>query len=110
MSFLMSSLPQIAWADAAQEMIPTSVVVETLSHAQAQEKMRTYLDNSELKQAMIKRGISPDEVSRRVASLSDSELKQLVRQMDQARYGGDVTGVVILILLIVLIIYLIKRI
>lgn len=110
MSLMMSSLPHVAWAEAAQEMIPTANVVEALTRVQAEQKIQGYMNRADLRQALVDRGISPTEVSSRIASLSDMELRQLAQQMDQARYGGDPTGILVLVLLIVLIIFLVKRI
>jgi len=107
---MMTSLPHIAVAEAAKGMIPTVEVVEELSRADALLKVQGYLNLPELKQSLLKQGLAPEEVSNRIASLSTSELNQLAVQMDQAKYGGDVTGILIVVLLVVLIIYLVRRI
>lgn len=114
MSVMMSNLPSVAFAETAltspalgSGMIATNVVVENMTRAEAQKNIEGFLGRSDLRQKLIDRGISPDEVSKRLASLSDNEMRQLSGQMDQARYGG---GILVAILVIVLIIFLIKRI
>ena len=106
MSVWLSNLPSLALALEADEMIPTQVVVEQLTRAEAQDKVQGYLNRDGVKEALQKQGISADEVNLRVASLSESELRNLALQMDQARYGGDI---LFTILIIVLIIFLIRR-
>ena len=104
LSFLMINAPTPA---AANQMISTSDVVSQLDRAEAQREVQEYLSRSDVQKALIDRGVSPDEVSSRLASLSETELRQLAGQVEQARAGGDI---LITILVVVLIIFLIKRI
>jgi len=105
MALTMSNLPQVVFAES--QMISTAEVAEELSRGEAQQKVEGYLQRQEVRQGLLDRGISPDEVSQRLASLSDTELKQMATEMDRAQYGGDI---LVAILIVVLIIYLIKRI
>jgi hypothetical protein len=105
MSVLMTNAPAVAFAN--QAMISTSAVVAELDRSQAQENVQRYLNQPDVQKALIQSGVSPDEVSARLASLSETELRQLSGQVQEARAGGDI---LITVLLIVLIIYLVKRI
>lgn len=100
----MSNIPAVAAAEV--KMISTSAAVTELDRAQAQQKVQNLLDRSDVKAALLERGLAPDEISARLASLSDSEMQQLTGQIEQARYGGDI---LITVLIVVLIIFLIKR-
>jgi hypothetical protein len=104
MAFMMSNVPHIAAAES--KLAATTELVSELTRTQAEDQVESYLQMAEVRKGLEARGISPDEVSKRLASLSDFELKQLADQMDQARYGGDI---LIAILVVVLIIFLIKR-
>lgn len=104
MSIILTNLPAVAVSEA---MIPTSVVVQELTRAQAEQKINDFLSRSDVRDALMKQGLSADEASQRLASLNEQELRQLSSQMDQAKYGGDI---LVAILLVVLIIFLIKRI
>lgn len=104
MSTIMSDIPALAVASPA--MIATHVVVDKFDRARAQADVESFLSREDVKQALLERGVSADEVSSRLASLSETELRQLSGQIEQARAGGDI---LITILLIVLIIFLIKR-
>jgi len=110
MALLISNIPQLASAAAAQEMVSTNALVEELTRAQAQDKIRVQLERDDVRSELVKLGVSPDEISKRVASLSDSEMRQLAQQLDQAQFGGDVTGILVVVVLVLLIIYLAKRI
>ncbi len=105
MSTIMSNVPALAMA--MPKMISTHRVIEKLDRTEAQSKVEDFLKREEVKQALLERGVSADEVSTRLASLSESELRQLAGQVSEARAGGDI---LVTILIVVLIIFLIKRI
>jgi hypothetical protein len=105
MAFMMSNVPHVAAAES--QMLSTAEMVTQIDRARAEERVGRYLQMDEVKKALSVRGISPEEMSSRLASLSDHELNQMADQMDQARYGGDI---LIVILVVVLIIFLVKRI
>lgn len=104
MAFLMTHIPAVAAAE--QKMISTISVIRDLDRAETQAKVKSFLEKSDIQKALIERGVSPEEASFRLATLSDSELKQLSSQIENAQAGGDI---LITILLIILIIFLIKR-
>lgn len=105
MSFMMTPIPSVGWAQ--QTMISTSAVAEKLNRQQAEQDIQDYLSREEVRKALIERGVAPEEVSSRLASLSETELRQLSGQVEMARAGGDI---LVTILIVVLIIFLIKRI
>ena len=111
MSFLISPIPNVALAEgmmqSQQGMISTSSVLADVSRNEAEKEIRDYLQTSEVQASLIKQGLSSDEVSMRLASLSEQEIRQLSGQVKEARAGGDI---LIAILVVVLIIFLIKRI
>ncbi len=109
MAFLASNIPHVAAAEVSEHMISTMDVVETLSREQTEQKVRAFLDRDDVKKEFVKLGVSPEEISLRMASLSNQELNRLATQMEQAQYGGDVVGILVVVLLVILIIYLVKR-
>lgn len=104
MSLLISNVPANVFAGG---MISTASIVQELNRNQAQAKVDEFLQQNVVREELAKRGVSADEISSRLASLSTEEMRQLSKQMDEARAGGDI---LITILLVVLIIFLIKRI
>ncbi len=105
MSLMMSNIPAVAFAEA--QMISTTTLVNDLTRAQTEQKLQEFLSRSDVRQKLVEKGLSPEEASLRLASLSETELRQLSNQVDQAHAGGDI---LIAILVVVLIIFLIKRI
>ncbi len=106
MALLLTHLPAVVWAEQLP-VITTSAVVADLNRSQRLQNVERELQNEELRRGLLERGVSPEEVSQRLSSLTDIELAQLDKQMQEARYGGDI---LVTILLVVLIVFLVKRI
>ncbi len=110
MSFLMTQIPDVVLAEsvaqARSEMISTSMVLAEMTRVEAETTIRDYLQKSEVQSELLKQGLSNDEVSARLANLSEQELRQISGQIKEARAGGDI---LFTILIVVLIIFLIKR-
>ncbi|MGE3975408.1 MAG: PA2779 family protein [Bdellovibrionales bacterium] len=88
-------------------MISATSVAEHLTRVQAQEKLDNFLKRTDVREQLMAYGLSAEEASKRMASLSELELRQLAGQVEEARAGGDI---LIAVLVVVLIIFLIKRI
>lgn len=108
LTFSLSNTPSFAAAMAHDlKLIATADVVDEVSRTQKEQQIKDFLSRSDVRDQLIKHGVSSGEASMRVAHLSEQELNQLSTQVQQAKAGGNI---LVAILLIVLIIYLIKRI
>lgn len=101
----LTNAPGIAVANVG--MVSTQSVVNEMSRTETMTELNSLLDREDIQKELIKRGVDPKEVSARLASLSEQEMQQLSGQVAQARAGGDILWT---ILIVVLIIFLIKRI
>ncbi len=113
LSIMLSNVPQIFAAEQAQseQMISTMTWVGEQNREQTLEKVQAFLSRSDIGAQLAQTGYSASEVKARMASLSDAELQHLSAEMDKATYGGDgVGGILIVVVLVLLIIYLAKRI
>lgn len=109
LSLSLSHLPQVAFAETVTQnkMISTTDVLEQFNRKAAQEKVANFLSQQDVQKKLVEQGLSADEAAQRIASLSDVELQNLSSQIDKAQYGGDI---LFTILIVILIIYLVKRI
>ena len=108
----LSSLPQVFAAQAIEKkaeatMVSTQDWVNDQTKEELAANILQVLDRDYVRKKLVASGISPDEAKTRVASLNYQDLQNMNAQIEQARYGGDI---LIAILVIVLIIYLVKRI
>ena len=108
-SFSLVEFP-IMKAHAHAGMISTSEAVADITRADSEKTLNAFLDRNDVKEQMVKLGVNPEEASRRMASLSDSEVRKLAGDIDKATVGGDIGGILILVLVIILIIYFARRI
>ncbi|OYZ23080.1 MAG: hypothetical protein B7Y39_06215 [Bdellovibrio sp. 28-41-41] len=108
-------IPNMAFAASVQkEMVSASSVLNEMNvvalpanRQQQEREIRAFLQNDDVKAQLQAKGVSAEEMTSRLASLSDQEMNSMSTQIQQARAGGDL---LIAILVIVLIIYFIKRI
>lgn len=108
LSFSLSNAPAVAVAATNDlKLIPTTEVVEEISRAQKENKVQEFLSRTDVQGQLIDQGVSPDEAAKRVAHLSEAELNQLSYQVEKAHAGGNI---LVAVLLVVLIIFLVKRI
>ena len=107
LSLTLSHLPTVAAAETLPGLVSTRQVVSDLNRQQAEQNIQDLLSKDEVKNQLMKYGISADEASQRVASLSDMEIQKLNNQVVEARAGG---AILVTILVVVLIIFLVKRI
>lgn len=92
---------------AKAEMIDTGTIVTMAQQENARARVMSFLDRQDVQQAMEQQGVAAEEARQRVATLSDAELMQIARAMDQLPAGGDgfgtVIGAAVLIFIILLI-------
>lgn len=106
-SFTLVELP-ITKAHAG--MISTSEALVEMSRAQGESTVNQFLARTDVKDQLVKLGVSPEEAQKRIASLSESEVKKLATDIQKAQIGGDIGGILVIVLLVILIIYFAKRI
>lgn len=110
MAVFLTNAPHIALAETAGEMIPTAVVVEEMSRAESVANITELLSREDAQAQLEKFGVTKEEVTKRLASLSDAEIRDLTKQIDQAKFGGEaITGILVVVVLVLLIIFLAKR-
>jgi len=66
----------------------------------ARQKVRAFLDRSDVQATLTAQGITPLDAKARVESLSDAEIKKIAARIDQLPAGGDVLGFIIVAALV----------
>lgn len=108
LSFTLSMVPVVKSAHAG--MITTNEAVDIMTRAESHAKVTEFMKRDDVQKQLEKMGINPIDANKRLAGLSDAELRKLAKDMDQAKLGGDVGGILVVVLLVILIIYFAKRI
>jgi hypothetical protein len=108
LSFTMVELPMMKSAHAAG-MISTSSAIELMNRADHQAKVVNFLSRADVQKQLIQFGVTADEAFQRISSLTDAELRDLTKEIDNGTAAGGLEGVLILVILVLLIIYLFKR-
>jgi hypothetical protein len=87
-------------------MVGTETVLTTTQAQPARETLIRFLEREDIQAVMTAQGINPLEAKARVGSLSDAEVMQIAKNMDQLPAGGDAFGAVVVTLLIVFLVLL----
>jgi hypothetical protein len=91
-TMLLMSLP-VQTLQAA--MVKTETVLTLSTAKNVRENLNQFLKREDVKAIMMAQGISPQEATARVDSLSDAEIMQIADKMDQLPAGGSALGVII---------------
>jgi hypothetical protein len=93
---------------------PNAPAVQGNESARAEDaaQVQAFLENKIVRQRLADMGMSEADINRRLASLTDAEMKQVAAHIQREAPAGDigVGGVLVVVVLVLLIIFLAKRI
>ncbi len=107
-SFTLVEFP-IMKSHAQAGMISTSESLDLMNRNQSEQSVSEFLGRSDVKAQLVKLGVNPEDAQKRLAGLSDAEVKKLSGDIEQAKLGGSLGGLLVLVLVILLIIYFARR-
>jgi hypothetical protein len=76
-------------------IIGTEAVINTLQGEESLARITAFIDRQEVREAFLKNGIDPAQAKIRAASLTDQEISEICKTLDQLPAGGDGIGTVI---------------
>ncbi len=71
------------------------------------DKIQTVLENKLIRQRLQDLGYSTDEITSRLAQLTDQEVHTIAQKLDDLKVGGDGLGLLVVILVIIVLVILI---
>ncbi len=87
---------------AEAQMISTDTAIERSWAEVDRTFLMDELAKDEVRDEMIRLGVSPTEAEARLAALSDAEIARLVRQAEDEKAGADIVGTLATIFIILL--------
>lgn len=88
---------------AQAQMISTDTAIERAAPALDRTQLMDELRKDDVREEMIRLGISPEEAEARLAALSDAEVARLVRQAETDKAGADIVGTLFTVFVILLV-------
>ena len=76
-------------------IIGTEAVINTLQGEESLARITAFIDRQDVREAFLKNGIDPAQARIRAASLTDQEISEICKTLDQLPAGGDGIGTVI---------------
>jgi hypothetical protein len=111
-SILMAALTlllSVSCSPAQAALVDTEAALNSLSLQKDRQLIKNFLVRTDVQQILVAQGIDPLEAQMRVDSLTDSEISAIKGNILNLPAGGDILGLVVLVLLIVLLIVVIMR-
>lgn len=106
-SFTLTELP-IMKAQAG--LITTQEAFTDYTRGQGETTIRNFMARSDVKDKLVELGVDPFDAQKRIAGLSDRDVRKLNDDIQKATIAGDIGGILVLVLVVILIIYFAKRI
>lgn len=100
-------MPALPVASAQAALISTDRVLEQQSAATQRDKIRAFMARDEVRTRLEALGVDPAEAERRVAGLSDEEVRRIAGEIDNLPAGQGAVGALVGGALVVFIVLLI---
>lgn len=84
-------------------MIGTETIASAAQAQQSRAHLQETLNRTDVKAALVARGVDPSQVQARVDSLTDEEAQALSGKVDQLPAGGDGLGLLVFLFIVLLI-------
>lgn len=98
--FIIGITPRVDAGIAPSELIAMSQI----DRAADMEKIQKIIETKMVSERLGKLGLSPDEIQKRLAALSDQQVHKLALQLDDLKVGGDGLEIVIALLVIAILV------
>ena len=88
---------------AQAQMISTDTAIERSAAQMDRASLMAELQKDDIREEIIRLGVSPEEAEARLAALSDAEVSTMLREIDEQRAGAGVVetiGTIFIILLV----------
>lgn len=98
-----ATLPAPAWA----MYIPSGPASSNPEHDMA--RIQSVLESTLVQQRLMDYGLTPEEATAKISTLSDQQVHELAANLDALQPGGDAVGAVITLLLIAVIVVIVLQ-
>ncbi|WP_088274331.1 PA2779 family protein [Halopseudomonas aestusnigri] len=98
--FMLTSLASI---QAQAAMVGTGEAIAQQQLTVDRAELKSMLDDQAVQDKLASMGVTPDQVEKRIDSLTTAELAQFNSQLDEAPAGAGVVGIIVLFLVIFII-------
>lgn len=109
---MVCAAPRTGWATLAPSAIAGAPVEAGAARVADIQTVEKALRSEALKGRLQALGLSESEIRSRLDKLSDAEVRQLASQLEALNPGGDggiIIGILVVAVLVLLIVYLVKR-
>ena len=87
-------------------MIGTEAVLRSDRNQETRDYLTALISREKVRKALVSRGVTPHEAKARIDSLSDDELEMISQKIDGLPAGGDATGFIVLVGVVIIIVFI----
>jgi len=84
-------------------MIGTEAVLRSDRNQETRDYLTALISREKVRKALVARGVTPHEAKARIDSLSDAEIEQISEIIADLPAGGDATGFIVVVGVVILI-------
>ena len=84
-------------------LVATDKVAVSAQSQSERERIRTFLDRADVRQALLVQGVDVDTAKARVNALTDEEVQKVAGKLDKMPAGGEILGTLLTIFIVLLI-------
>ena len=84
-------------------MIGTEAVLRSDRNQETRDYLTALISREKVRKALVSRGVTPHEAKARIDSLSDAEIEQISEIIADLPAGGDATGFIVVVGVVILI-------
>lgn len=92
---------------ASAAMIGTEAVLRADRNQETRDYLNDLISREKVRKTLVARGVNPHEAKARIDSLSDAEVEQISEIIADLPAGGDATGFIVLVGVVILILIII---
>lgn len=101
--------PPSGWASLAPADLHPGAASQGATRAEDMKTVSKALESKALRGRLASMGLDDKEIDSRLKNLSDQEVHQLATKLEAVRPGGLIEAVLVIVVLVLLILYLVKR-
>lgn len=101
--------PSNGWAMLAPVDASQGAQEYAQTRAQDMKTVQTALESEQIRQRLAEFKLTPEQIDERLSQLTQEEIHQTAQNIEAVAPGGDVAGVLVIVILVLLVIYLFRR-
>ena len=94
------ALMSLSFTNSQAALVGNDLVINHVQQSYAKAELLQTINREQVKQQLLSMGVNPGDIERRVNLMTQEEIAQLNRQIEELPAGGDLLGVILIIFIV----------